>query len=197
MNEEERAVTDALDRALAQALAANVRDRVPAWYDPHADEDLYNRVVRRAQPRSARRPELWRWAAAVLAVVLVGAAAVTHARSGAPNVGSADTALEATLAQDTGAILNQTVPAGTVRLILPEPSQAVLTHVTPGRWRTITFQSTAGVWTPVSLTTVVAGTPLTYLIYTGPKYPNVVLSPTEMQVIERRLAQLPYAPRDT
>jgi hypothetical protein len=197
MSKEAPSVADASDRALGRALLADVKGRVPAWFDPRADQDLYDGIMRRQRARSAHRPDLWRWVAAAFATLLLGTTALSHTGLQSSNRSVADTALTAQLAQDTGAILNQPVPASAVALSLPGKNRAILTNVNPGRWRTINFDFTGGEWTPVSLTTVVAGITLTYEIATGPNDPGVLLPYSEQTVLERRLAQMPYSSRDT
>lgn len=197
MSKEEYPVADDPDRSLGRALGADVKGCVPTWFDPQADQDLYDRVMRHPKSRSAHRPDLWRWVAAALAALLLGTTAILHDGLGSPHRSLADAALTSELAQDTGAILNQPVPASAVKLSFPKPTQAVLANVTPGRWRSISFTFAGGTWTPVSLTTVVAGITLTYAIATGPSDPGVLLPYSQQTVVERRLAQMPYSRRDT
>ena len=183
---------DVADAALRRAITDEVAALRPTWFAAEADWDFASVVLQRAQTVRRRR-SAWRWAASLAAVVLVG---IGLLHVGTSRSGAGTAALAATLAQDAGSMLNETIPAASVRAT-ESGSDATLVNTTPGRWRTMAFRLSGGVWEPVSITTVVAGISVTYQAGLGPTNPGVLLPTSSRVALEHRLAQLPYSPADS
>lgn len=180
------------DSVIRQALTDDVAALRPTWLGAEADWDFASVVLQRAQRTRRRRDPAWRWAASLAAAVLVGVG-LMHGGAGSD---AGTTALAATLAQDAGSMLNETIPPASVR-VSETGTGATLVNAVPGRWRTMLFRQQGDVWEPVSISTMVAGISVTYQVGLGSTNPGVLLPYSAQVALEHRLAQLPYSPADS
>ncbi|MDA8199284.1 MAG: hypothetical protein M0Z54_07625 [Thermaerobacter sp.] len=184
---------DSADSVIRQALTDEVAALHSTWFGAEADWDFTSGVLRRTQLAQQGRRLVWRWAASLGAVVLVG---VGLMHIGASRSDAGTTALAATLAQDAGSMLNETIAPTSVR-VSETGTGATLVNTGPGRWRTVLFRQQGDVWEPVSLSTVVAGISVTYQVGLGSTNAGVLLPSSAQVALEHRLAQLPYSPADS
>ncbi len=185
---------DSGDSVIRQALTEEVAARRPTWFGVEADWDFASAVVQRTKHAQQGRRLAWRCAASLGAVVLVGLG-LLHIGAARSDAGRA--ALAATLAQDVGSMLNETIPPARVRVSETATGTTTLINVVPRRWRTVLFHQEGGVWEPVSISTLVAGMSVTYQVELGSTNSGVVLPASAQVALENRLARLPYSSADS
>ena len=184
---------DSEDPIIGQALTDEVAALRSTWFGAEADWDFASALLQRTQRAQQGRRLAWRWVVSLGAVVLVGLG-LMHIRASRSDAGRA--ALTATLAQDVGSILNETISPASVR-VSETGTVATLVNAVPGRWRTVVFRQQGDAWEPVSITTVVAGIPVAYQVGLGSTNSSVLLPVSGQVALENRLAQLPFSPADS